>query len=80
MFAFVTFSKSVFISINSSISGWLISIEIISAPRLPFCPISPVVIEYNSINETAPDVVLAALCTVAPFGLSLEISIPTPPP
>ena len=32
------------------------------------------------MNDTAPDVVLAALFTGLPLGLSCEISIPQPPP
>ena len=54
--------------------------EIIRAPLLPFCPIRPVTIEYNSINDTAPLVSLAALFILAPLGASPEISMPQPPP
>lgn len=54
--------------------------EIISAPRLPFWPISAVTIEYSSIKETAPLVSLAALWMRAPRGASPEMSIPQPPP
>ena len=32
------------------------------------------------MNDTAPDVSLAVLFTRAPFGASLLMSIPTPPP
>jgi len=32
------------------------------------------------MNDTAPLVVLAALCIIAPFGANSLISIPHPPP
>ncbi len=47
-------SRSFFTSINSSMSGWLTSIVIMRAPRLPAWPIVPVVVESRSINDTAP--------------------------
>ena len=80
IFAFVTFSRSVFRSINSSTSGWEQSMEIISAPLRPFCPMSAVTREYSSIKETEPLVSFAALLIFAPRGLSFEISTPHPPP
>ena len=52
----------------------------IRAPRLPLWPINPVVNEYNSIKDTAPVELSAALCTTESFGLKLEISTPIPPP
>ena len=54
--------------------------EIIRAPLLPFCPISPVTREYSSMKDTAPLVSFAALLILAPLGLNLEMSIPHPPP
>ena len=78
IFALVTAFKSVLISMNSSMSGCDTSIEIINAPRLPFCPIVSATCEKVGIKETAPVVVLAALFTGAPLGLNLEISMPTP--
>ena len=72
--------RSDLISINSSRSGCSHEILSINAPRLPACPIKPVTIEYKSINETEPDVSLAALFTFAPLGESLLISTPHPPP
>ena len=72
--------RSFFIFIKSNTSGCSISILIIRAPRLPFCPINLVVKLYNSINETAPLVCFAALFIAAPAGANLERSIPHPPP
>ena len=60
--------------------GFTTDIESIKAPLLPLCPINPVVSEYNSINETAPVELSAALCTTAFLGRKLDISTPIPPP
>jgi hypothetical protein len=61
-------------------SGCLTSMVSINAPRRPLCPINPVVSENNSINDTAPVELSAALCTIASRGLKQEISTPMPPP
>ena len=61
-------------------SGCLTSIVSIKAPLLPLCPINPVVNEYNSIKDTAPVELSAALCTTESLGLKDEISTPIPPP
>ena len=50
----------------------------IKAPLLPFWATSLVVFEKRFINETAPEVLFAAFETLAPVGLKLEISTPTP--
>jgi len=54
------------------------SILIINAPRLDFCPIISVVREYKGIKETAPLVFSALLFTIESLGLKLLMSKPAP--
>ena len=53
-------------------------IVIINAPRLPDCATSCVKPLSTSIKETGPVEDFAGLLTIAPAGLSEEISTPTP--
>ena len=53
---------------------------IIKAPLLPACPMVPVVVERRSMKETAPVEYMAELFTGEPFGLRIDMSVPTPPP
>src|ERR1035437_1077845 len=74
----VTFVLSLLMFINVSISGWCTEHDVVKAPLRPPCATSRVVLENLSINTAIPSVVNAAFAVGNPFGLILDISIPTP--
>ena len=53
---------------------------IIVAERLPLEPITLPISFSTFMKLTAPVEVLAELLVLAPFGLSVDIVVPTPPP
>ena len=78
--AVVALLTSVFNLMKSITSGWSHEMDTIRALLRPLLPIALAVVVKTSMNDTAPDVVLAALLILAPAGEREDTSTPTPPP